>query len=142
MGRSSKQRASLKAKRMVSSDSVKSLFDNLPKQKTSYFLTFGDILPLQEAPHLLEMLPQEQRSKWAAYIPFTSSKDSDRYGIIFYNRTFSECCVAALGSNNEPDANEGGFMSMFGFTYIDIKRLAAIHAKDLLKQRGVPIKSH
>jgi hypothetical protein len=142
MGRISKQRAALKKKRMVSSTEVVNLFATLPKQKTSHFLTFGDILPLSESPHILEMLPQDQRRKWAAYIPFTSSKDSDRYGIVFYNKTFSECCVAALGNNNEPSTNEGGFMSMFGFTYIDVKRLAAIHAKDLLNQRGIPVQSH
>jgi hypothetical protein len=100
MGRSSKQRAALKAKRMVSDADAVNLFANLPEQKASHLLTFGDILPLSKSPHILEMLPQDQRHKWAAYIPFTSSKDSDRYGIVFYNKTFSECCVAALGDSN------------------------------------------
>lgn len=111
------------------------------ERKTSYSLTFGDILRLSESPDIVELLPQDQRSKWSAYIPFTSSKDFNRYGIIFYNRTFSECCVAALGSNSEPNANEIGFISMFGFTYIEIQRLAATHAKDLLRQKGIPTQS-
>ena len=137
MGRSSKQRAALKAKRMMSSDDAKKLFNNLPTNSTSSInpiLTVGRVFPLLSSPNVFDLIPLSKKNeKWVWYVPFTSSKSSNYFGFVFYTEDFSRCFVTGFAkSDHRGSPNDCDFVSMFGYTYKDIQDGVTIHISRVL----------
>ena len=132
MGRSSKQRTTLKAKRMMSSDESKELLNAPHSDKIKSpipTLTVGKVFPLLGSSNVFDLIPFSKKSEgWTSYVPFTSSKSTNYFGFAFYNEDFSRCFVMGFAkADHRSHPNDGDFTSMFGYTYKDIQDTITTH---------------